>query len=88
MEKVGPVSDRILETEVDGDISIYNPSTEQVTVLNGTASDIWRLVDGNHSFDEIVALLASSYQVSRDAIADDVAETLRQLSEAGLFDSG
>lgn len=86
-EKVGPPSDRVLETEVgvDGEISIYNPSTEQVTVLNGTASDVWRLADGEHTLDEIVELLASSYQVSRDEIAQDVTETVRRFSLAGLL---
>lgn len=85
--KVGPPSPKILETEIDGEISLYNPTNEQVTVLNGTASDVWLLCDGEHSQDEIVALLARSYQVEEDGIRDEVANTLEDFHDAGLLDS-
>lgn len=86
-ETVGPASDLILETEVeqDGEISLYNPATEQVTVLNGTASDIWRLLDGEHSIEEIVDLLTSAYQGDREEIARDVAEMVNLFSESRLL---
>jgi hypothetical protein len=84
---VGPASPHILETEIDGDTSLYNPKTEQVTILNGSASDIWRLADGGHTVEEIIDLLASSYQVKADSIAADVETTIADLSEAGLIDS-
>jgi hypothetical protein len=76
-----------METEVEEDISLYNPRTEQVVVLNGTASDIWRLADGSHTIGEIVDLLASSYGVSPDSIAPDVEKTVEDLAEAGLIES-
>lgn len=84
---VGPASSHVLETEIDDDVSLYDPSTEQVTVLNGTASDIWRLVDGTRTVAEITDLLASSYGVERSAIADDVRKTIGELTRAGLIDS-
>lgn len=84
---VGPAVSHIMETEVEEDISLYNPRTEQVVVLNGTASDIWRLADGSHTIGEIVDLLASSYGVSPDSIAPDVEKTVEDLAEAGLIES-
>jgi hypothetical protein len=84
---VGPALSHILETDVGDDISLYNPRTEQVVVLNGTASDIWRLADGTHTKEEITALLASSYQVSPDSIGPDVEKTVGELVEAGLIES-
>lgn len=84
---VGPAVSHVLETEIDEDISLYNPRTEQVVVLNGTASDIWRLADGSRTIEDIIELLASSYQVSPDSIASDVEKTVQELSEAGLIDS-
>lgn len=84
---VGPAISHILETEIGEEISLYDPRTEQVTVLNGTASDVWRLADGTHTIEEITDLLASSYQVSPDSIAADVEKTVGELSEAGLIES-
>jgi hypothetical protein len=83
---VGPAVPHVLEAETDEDISIYNPRTEQVIVLNSTASDIWRLADGTLTLSEITARLASSYQVEADAIADDVAMTVQRFLEAGVIE--
>jgi hypothetical protein len=85
-KRVGPARTHLLETEVDGDISIYDPRTEQVTVLNSTASDVWRLADGTHGVDEITGLLATAYGVQPDKIRADVRETVDLLSELGLFE--
>lgn len=84
---VGPANSHVLETEVGDDISLYDPTKEQVSVLNGTASDIWRLADGTRTVDEITALIAASYDVRPEAIAEDVVRTVGELSEAGLLQS-
>lgn len=83
--KVGPPASRILETEVDGEISLYDPENENVTILNDTASDVWLLCDGEHSAEEIVNLLASSYGVGTDQIRDEVTRTIDEFMEAGLL---
>lgn len=84
-ERVGPGFDHLLETEIDGDISLYDPRTEKVTVLNQTASDVWRLADGSHTLDEMVHLLAAAYQTEPEAIATEVRQTVDHLAEAGLL---
>lgn len=83
--RVGPPSAHVLETEVDGQISLYNPHNESVTVLNETASDIWRLSDGEHTLAEMVELLASAYAVDPSTIAPEVEATVEQLVEAGFL---
>ena len=83
--KIGPAATHILETEIDGDISLYDPHTEQVTVLNGTASDVWRVCDGEHGPVEIVEMLARAYGVDSAAIHDDVIAAIASFEEAGLF---
>lgn len=85
--KVGPPAANVIETEIDGDISLYNPSNEQVTVLNGTASDVWALCDGEHSIEEITRLLASSYGTTEAAISDDVEHAVERFEKAGLLQS-
>jgi hypothetical protein len=84
-DKVGPPCAHLLETEVDGDISLYDPTSERVTVLNGTASDVWRLADGEHTVAEITGLLASAYEVEPASIAPDVLAVVTQFIEAGLL---
>jgi len=83
--KVGPPAAHVIETEIDGDISLYNPSNEQVTVLNGPASDVWALCDGEHTVEEITHLLASSYGTTEAAISDDIEHTVASFQKAGLL---
>ena len=82
---VGPAPSHVLETEIGDEISLYDPTTEQVTILNGTASDIWRLADGEHTLNEITELLASAYQVPPSEIANEVTDTVNRLIEASLL---
>lgn len=37
---------------------MFDPASERVVMLNRTAGDVWRLSDGEHGLEEIVALLA------------------------------
>jgi len=83
--RVGPPAPHILETEVEGEISLYDPRKENVTILNGTASDVWLLCDGTRSTDEIVELLASSYGVDAGQIKGEVTATIDQFVAAGLL---
>ena len=84
--KVGPPRSHILETEIEDEISIYDPHSEQVVVLNQTASDVWRLSDGESDLDEIVSLLAAAYGVEGEAIRGEVEETVRSLQDHGLLE--
>ncbi len=85
---VGPPKSSVIETEVNEEISLYDPETDAVLVLNGTASDIWRLSDGEHTFPQIAELLASAYQVDVDDIEKDVENTVDQFMENGFLDGG
>lgn len=84
-DRVGPPRDGIRELELDGDISLYDPATRNAAVLNGTASDVWRLLDGEHSLDEVVGLLAAAYQVEGAAIRADVERVVGDLVAAGFL---
>lgn len=83
--KIGRHAPSLIETEIDGDISLYHPPTEQVTVLNGTASDVWRLCDGERTIDDIADLLGRAYGVEPDSIVADITETIRQFQKAELL---
>lgn len=83
--RIGPPPDQILETEVEGEISLYDPHSESVLVLNQTASDVWRLSDGEHTLEEIVRLLAVAYQARPEDIRNDVEQAVRNIIEEGFL---
>jgi hypothetical protein len=84
-QRVGPPAPNVVETEVDGDVCLYDPSSERVAVLNGTASDVWRLADGTYTIAEITDLLASSYGTQPTSIAPDVEAVVTEFVEAGFL---
>lgn len=85
MTKVGPPADHLIETEVGGDISLYDPTSERVVVLNATASDIWRLCDGEQTLDEIIELIAKAYEQQPEEIRHQVNTTIDQFLDEGFL---
>jgi hypothetical protein len=77
--------DHLVETEVDGRIGIFNPGTARVHVLNETATDAWLLSDGEHTAEQIVALLASAYGVDEEAIRVPVLRAVDLFHDEGLL---
>ena len=76
---------RVLETEMGNDISLYDPIEERVTVLNTTASDIWRLLDGSTSISDITEMLSRAYEeVDQSRVRKDVQATVEKLAEEDL----
>jgi hypothetical protein len=86
--RVGPPRPHVIETEIGDEISLYDPTTERVMVLNTTASDVWRLADGEHTVAELVDLLARAYQVDPGSIREDVRRAVDRLAEEGLLEGG
>lgn len=83
--RIGPPPESVRALEVDGDISLYDRSSQRALMLNGTASAIWRLADGERTLDEVIAELASSYHADAGAIRTDVERTVRDLVDAGFL---
>lgn len=71
--------------EVEGEVSVYNPATASVVVLNRTASDVWVLSDGTQTQEGIASLLAASYGVPVETVRDDVGATIARLVAAGVL---
>lgn len=82
---VGPAVPGVVETELDGDIALFHPATGRVVILNGTASDVWRLSDGEHTVRSLVAHLARAYGVDDDSIRADVEAALSELRTNGFL---
>ena len=56
-------------------------------VLNQTASDVWRLSDGESDFEEIVRLLAAAYGVEGHVIRREIEDTIRTFKDKSLFET-
>ena len=82
---LGPRRDTVRALELDGDISLYDATSHRAIVLNSTASDVWRLLDGEHTLDEVVRLLATAYATDPEEIRSDVERTVATLAEAGFL---
>ena len=83
--RIGPPPAHILETEIGGEISLYDPQTDSVLVLNETASDVWRLSDGEHTLDEMIELLAGAYGTDAKSIRSDVEQAVRTIIDEGFL---
>lgn len=87
-QRVGPPAPHVVETEVEGEVSLYDPRREEVAFLNETASRIWRLADGTRTLKELIEELAGTYGISPDEIRPQVTETVRGLVDQGLLSPG
>lgn len=77
----------VRELEIDGEVTLYHEATATALVLNNTASDVWRLLDGHRSVDEIVALLAHSYSTDHETVRAGVDSALDQLTGHQLLEN-
>ena len=82
IESPGPT---VVETEIEGCLALFHPHKAQVLVLNETASDVWRLIDGQLTLEAIVLALSRAYGVEPDAIRADVGRTVVLLRTPGFL---
>lgn len=73
-----PHSD-VRELDIDGKVTLFHTKTQTALVLNETASDVWRLLDGERTTAEIVALLSEAYHTDQARVREGVEAALRQL---------
>lgn len=75
----------VRELDVDGSVTLFHTGTQTALVLNATASDVWRLLDGKRQVDEIVSVLSDTYSADTDALRAGVEDALTQLREHDLL---
>jgi len=66
---------------IDNELLLYHPAQTKILYCNETASLIWQLCDGQHTPQEITALLAAAFPDAAGAIAHDVTATLQQFAQ-------
>ena len=55
-----------------------------IYTLNAVANDIWNLLDGQRTVQQIVKQLEEEYETDSETLTNDVSRTLDELSGAGL----
>lgn len=66
-------------------LSLTEKASGVPRALEGSGGDIWRLINGVRSDEELIRELSDSYRVSTEAISADVLSFLDQLEQEGLI---
>ena len=67
---------------------VVDPVSHDVKVLNPVGSLVYRLLDGNHSVDEIVAKVTDEYDIDPSTARSHVEEFLSDLKSQGMLAAG
>ena len=70
----------------DGECLLYNPSRDEASALNRTATEVWSLCDGRLTLSGIAGVLGERYGVKDAMLLDDVARALAALRARGLIE--
>lgn len=76
----------VLSEGDDAELMLYHPGLDELHVLNPTARLVWELCDGDHSPEEMVQQLRSTFQVSPDAdLINDIERVLGDFRTKNLL---
>lgn len=72
-------------TEIDGDVFLVEPDTEEVFYLNAVAGGLWRALDEPAGLEELKSLMRSAFPERAAAELDaDVTTTIENLARRRL----
>ena len=79
--------DVVLRKEGSEGALLFNPDTDQMSVLNQTALFILNLCDGTHDLAGIVAAMMEAYEdTPEDQVAEQIVEYIEDMSSSGFID--
>ena len=81
---VGRGSVRLIE--LDGRTLLYDDELRHWLVLNGTASALWRCLDGSGSVEEIAGDLSAVFSVDSEKVREQILFMVRVLGQQGLLE--
>jgi hypothetical protein len=67
-----------------GEAVLVNTDTAAAIALNATGLVAWRLMDGSHSLEEIVAAIRHYFKGVPDSVSDDIKTLVDTLAEEGF----
>ncbi|HEY6539358.1 MAG TPA: PqqD family protein [Ktedonobacteraceae bacterium] len=69
----------VLWRELDGEAILLDPQAGCSYNLNPVGTSIWKLLDGQHSAEDIVAAICEAYEVEPEQAGQDVQRLLDDL---------
>ena len=81
-----PLRRPVKEFTEDGETLLYHPIRDEATILNQSATQVWRLCNGKSNLHEITAALGEQYGVEGALLEEDVATTLNELYSRNLIE--
>jgi hypothetical protein len=76
----------VLAADVGDDLVLWNPADRTSHVLNPTAGEVWRRLDGTRSVSDVVDELATRFSVEPSTVEHDTVGLIRELAESNLVD--
>lgn len=70
---------------IDNEAVIVSPMDSDVTILNGAATSMWKLMDGSRDISQIAKELCEEFEVSIDAAKKDAEEFVEDLAGKKLI---
>lgn len=80
--------DDLVETDIDGEQVVMSLSSGEFFALQGTALEIWQLLEEWPDRAELLSALEQAYGSGVGDLADDLDAFLSQLVEARLVEQG
>ena len=75
----------VLWRELDGEAILLNPKEGCSYNLNNVGTMIWKMLDGEHSIDDIAQAICELYDVEHEQALQDVTQLLNELRENNLL---
>jgi SynChlorMet cassette protein ScmD len=73
----------VLREEFDDWAVLYNPDTAQAVGIDPVGVSVWKLLDGRHGLDDIVAEIRARFEDVPDQVSAEVTAFVDDLAERG-----
>jgi SynChlorMet cassette protein ScmD len=80
-----PNSLSVFREEFDDWAILFNPDTGKAVGLNPVSAFIWKLLDGNHTQEDILRELKENYEEVHEDAAEHLREYIEQLVQRGYI---
>jgi radical SAM protein with 4Fe4S-binding SPASM domain len=70
---------------LDNELAILDEKSGAIHMLNQIGAEIYNLLDGSHSFEDLVAYILENYKVEEGRVRVDVLNVLKKFRELGII---
>lgn len=77
-------SDKVLTRAVGTETVLLNLKNEEYFTLDEVGADMWNLIDGIRTLQEVADEMSRMYEADPDQIAQDIRDLVEELAREGL----